>query len=65
MEELKKVAYELSVVCARYVETGDLDNPVLMFVSCFNGVQRLIDSGETNSKRYFKVLEEELVNYAY
>lgn len=64
MEELKKVAYELSVVCARYVETGDLDNPVLMFVSCFNGVQRLIDNGETNSKRYYKVLREGLINYA-
>ena len=65
MEELKKVAYELSVVCARYVETGDLDNPVLMFVSCFNGVQRLIDNRDTNKDNYFKVLEEELVTYAY
>ena len=63
MEELKVVAYELSVVCAGCVETGELDSPVLMFVSCFEGVQRLIDSRETNSESYFKILGEELVNY--
>ena len=64
MEELEKVAYELAVVCARNVGAGQLDNPVLMFVSCFNGVQRLIDTRETNSKRYYKVLREGLINYA-
>lgn len=63
MEELQVVAYKLSVVCALCVKNGDLDSPVLMFVSCFDGVQRLIDSRETNSESYFKILKEELVNY--
>ena len=65
MEELQVVAYKLSGVCARYVEAGELNNPVLMFASCFEGVQRLIDNRDTNKDNYFKVLEEELVNYAY
>ena len=65
MEELKVVAYELSVICAAYVKAGKLDSPVLMFVSGFDGVQRLIDSGETDPKTYYKVLGEGLINYAY
>ena len=64
MEELQVVAYKLSGVCALCVENGDLDSPVLMFVSCFDGVQRLIDNRDTNKDNYFKILKEELVNYA-